>query len=83
MNHQFGDPECEHSQYLVIPFALVNVPTQFQCFMTSMLADKVGKFVLVYLDNIIIYLDDLVTHKEHVCKVLQVIGLFPAQVPLP
>jgi hypothetical protein len=38
--------------------------------MNKTLIEYLDDFYTVYLDNILIYLEDLLQYKEHVCKVL-------------
>ena len=45
-----------------MPFGLTNAPAMFQHFMNNMLRDLVDVYVIVYLDNILIY---SATEKEH------------------
>ena len=38
-----------------MPFGLTNVPTSFQRYINKILAEKLDIFVIVYLDDILIY----------------------------
>ncbi|KAH9263370.1 hypothetical protein BASA83_013261 [Batrachochytrium salamandrivorans] len=58
----------------VMPFGLANAPAQFQRMMNTLFRDSIGKFVLVYLDDIVIYSENLEKHKEHVKAVLAVLS---------
>src|SRR6266536_999392 len=49
-----------------MPFGLCNVPATFQRLMNQVLRKYLGKFVLVYLNDIIIYSKTFEKHKEHV-----------------
>ncbi|KAH6591102.1 hypothetical protein BASA50_009103 [Batrachochytrium salamandrivorans] len=61
-------------EFLVMPFGLANAPAQFQRMMNSLFQDMISKFVLVYLDDIVIYSDNLVDHKTHVRSVLRILS---------
>ncbi|KAH9268818.1 hypothetical protein BASA83_009104 [Batrachochytrium salamandrivorans] len=56
-----------------MPFGLANAPAQFQRMMNSLFRHMISKFVLVYLDDIVVYSNNLEDHKEHVRQVLQVL----------
>ena len=45
-------------EYQVIPFGLSNAPASFQGYINKTLAKKLGVFVIVYLDDILIYTED-------------------------
>src|SRR6266540_6897644 len=49
-----------------MPFGLCNTPATFQWLMDQVLRKYLGKFILVYLDDIIIYSKTFKEHKEHV-----------------
>ncbi len=44
-----------HFKYQVIPFGLTNALATFQGYIHKILAEKLGVFVIVYLDDIFIY----------------------------
>src|SRR6266498_5503087 len=54
-----------------MPFGLCNTPATFQCLMSQMLRKYLEKFILVYLDNIIIYFKTFKEHKEYVRLVFE------------
>ena len=53
-----------------MPEGLTNAPTAFQRFMNNIFVDMIDVNVIVYLDGILVYSDDLTEHKCHVREVL-------------
>ena len=47
-----------HFEYQVMPFRLSNAPASFQDYINKILAEKLDIFVIVYLDDILIYTKD-------------------------
>jgi len=58
-------------EWLVMPFGLTNAPASFQRFMNNLFSDLLDVCVVVYLDDILIYSDDIMQHREHVKEVLK------------
>jgi len=58
-------------KYKVLPFGLINGPATYQQYINDVLFDYLNKFYTVYLDNILIYLDNKLKHQVHVKKVLE------------
>lgn len=58
-------------EYLVMPFGLTNAPSNFQSHVNRCFSDLLDKFVLIYLDDFLIYSDNLEDHEEHVSTVLK------------
>lgn len=58
-------------EYLVMPFGMTNSPATFQHFMNDIFRDMADQFVVVYLDDILIYSREPTQHAEHVRLVLQ------------
>ena len=48
-----------HFEYQIMPFGLSNAPATFQGYINKILAEKLDIFVIVYLDDILIYTGDL------------------------
>src|ERR1700720_2417257 len=58
-------------EWLVMPFGLSNGPAEFQRFMNDIFTDMLDVCVIVYLDDILIYSDNMDIHKTHVREVLK------------
>ena len=58
-------------EYLVMPFGLTNAPASFQTMINNVLREYIDMFVVVYLDDILIFSTTLKEHKEHVHQVLR------------
>ena len=54
-----------------MPFGLNNTLTTFQRLMNKVLRQYIRKFVQVYLDDVIIYSNNLTEHKRHIKAVLE------------
>ena len=58
-------------EFVVVPFGLTNVPTTFRCLMNNVFSRYLDKFVLVFLDDILIYSKNEEEHEEHLSLTLQ------------
>ena len=58
-------------EWLVMPFGLTNAPAAFQRFMNDIFQDLLDVYVVVYLDDILIYSDTPEAHRKHVREVLR------------
>jgi hypothetical protein len=57
-------------EYMVMPFGMTNSPASFQHFMNDIFRDLADDFVVVYLDDILIFSKDPSKHEKHVRIVL-------------
>jgi hypothetical protein len=60
----------DHFEYMVMPFGLTNAPAVFQHLMNDIFREYMDEFVVVYLDDILIFSKDQETHDKHVRLVL-------------
>ena len=54
-----------------MPFGLTNAPVVFMCLMNNIMHKYLDKFVVVFIDDILIYSKSEEEHKEHLKIVLQ------------
>ena len=57
-------------EWKVLPMGLTNAPATFQQTMNRLFADVLEKYVIVYLEGILIVSKDIKSHEKHVADVL-------------
>ena len=62
-----------HYEFLVLPYGLTNAMATFMMLMDSVLRPYLGKFVIIFLDDILVYSTTLEEHLEHLRKVFQLL----------
>jgi hypothetical protein len=62
-----------HYQFKVMPFGLINAPATFQYTTNSVLEPYLRKFVIVFMDDILIYSRSIIEHAHHLRLVLQML----------
>ena len=60
-----------HYEFIVMPFGLTNAPAVFMDLMNRVFHDYLDKFVVVFIDDILIYSKSAVEHETHLKLVLQ------------
>jgi hypothetical protein len=61
----------EHYEFVFIPFGLTNALATFMCLMNNILSQYLDKFVVVFIDDIMVYSKMEEKHDEHLRIALQ------------
>ena len=60
-------------EFVVMPFGLTNEPMNFMCMMNNIFSKYLNKFILVFIDDILVYSKNKEEHEEHLRIVPQVL----------
>jgi hypothetical protein len=60
-------------EFTVLPFGLTNAPSTFMAIMNDVFHTHLDRFVIIYLDDILIYSITLEEHLVHLCKILELL----------
>ena len=62
-----------HYEFVLVPFGLTNAPTTSMCLMNSVFSRYLDKFVLAFLDDILVYSENEKEHDEHLRLTLKLL----------
>ena len=62
-----------HYEFTVVSFGLSNAPVVFMCLMNGVFRNYLDKFVIVFLDDVLVYSKIEEEHEQHLRMVLQVL----------
>ena len=60
-----------HYEFAVVHFGLTNAPATFTCLMSNVLCPYLDKFVIMFIDDILMYSNNEEEHAEHLTIVLR------------
>jgi hypothetical protein len=60
-----------HFEFVVIPFGVTNAPAMFMDLMHRVFQPYLDRFVVIFIDNILVYLKDTQEHAKHLQLVLE------------
>src|SRR5207249_10938173 len=61
-----------HYEFLVLCFGLTNAPATFQTLINDIFREKLDVYMLIYLDDILIYSSDIKQHLQDLKEVLEI-----------
>jgi hypothetical protein len=62
-----------HYEFLIMPFRLTNAPAMFMDFRNQVFKSYLDKYIVVFVDDILVYSKSLMDYKQHLRNVLQVL----------
>ena len=62
-----------HYKFLVMPFGLTNVPAAFMDLMNRIFKSYLDRFVIVFIDDLLVYSKSIVEHENHLRIILEIL----------
>ena len=63
----------KYYKYIIILFELINVLIIMQSLINNILREYLNKFYIIYLNNILIFLNNKKEHVGHITKILKIL----------
>ena len=60
-----------HYEFLVLPFGLTNAPAAFMDLMNRVFKPYLDRFIIIFIDDILIYSKSRAEHEQHLRIILQ------------
>jgi hypothetical protein len=73
LSEELKNKNMEGQSTIVVPFGLTNAPIVFMCLMNGIFINYLDKFVIVFMDDILIYSKSEEENEHHLRMVLQVL----------
>jgi hypothetical protein len=62
-----------HYEFLVMPFGLTNAPADFMDYMTQIFQSYLDRFIIIFIDDILVYSKNPQEHVQHLKIVLDIL----------
>ena len=57
-------------KYIIMSFKLINASATFQTYINNILKEHLNMFVIIYLDDVLVYLKNKKNHKKYIKQIL-------------